>query len=78
MQIIKGVTKLTPPQLRGSLNNIKWPAFVETKFDGELNWLSEYLKGEELVDFARASGFKRLALILMKKPKLAKLARKLL
>ncbi|UCC91646.1 MAG: NAD(P)/FAD-dependent oxidoreductase [Candidatus Aenigmatarchaeota archaeon] len=51
---------------------------VESLTDGELNWLSEYLKGEELVDFARASGFKRLALILMKKPKLAKLARKLL
>jgi digeranylgeranylglycerophospholipid reductase len=51
---------------------------VESLSDDELNWLAEYLKGEELVDFARASGFKRLAFILMKKPRLVGLARKLL
>ncbi|MEM5871604.1 MAG: NAD(P)/FAD-dependent oxidoreductase [Candidatus Aenigmatarchaeota archaeon] len=51
---------------------------VESLNDEELNWLADYLKGEELVGFARASGLKKLAFILMKKPKLAKLAKKLL
>ncbi len=57
---------------------LKLRRVVENLSDEELNWLAEYLKGEELVDFARASGFKKLAFILMKKPKLAKLARKLM
>jgi flavin-dependent dehydrogenase/intein/homing endonuclease len=51
---------------------------VENLKDDELNWLAEYLNGDELVGFARASGFKRLALILMKKPRLVTMARKLL
>jgi digeranylgeranylglycerophospholipid reductase len=50
---------------------------VESLNDEELNWLAEYLKGDDLVDFARASGLKKLALILMKKPRLVSLARKL-
>ena len=50
---------------------------VESLNDDELNWLAEYLKGDDLVDFARASGLKKLALILMKKPRLVSLARKL-
>lgn len=51
---------------------------VESLSDEELNWLAGYLKGDDLIDFARASGLKRLAFILMKKPKLVTLARKLL
>lgn len=51
---------------------------VESLKDEELDWLANYLKGEELVDFARASGLRRLGMVLMKRPKLVKIARKLL
>jgi digeranylgeranylglycerophospholipid reductase len=51
---------------------------VESLSDEELNWLAGYLKGDDLIDFARASGFKRLAMVLMKKPRLVSLARKLI
>lgn len=57
---------------------LKLREVVEKLSDEELNWLADYLKGEELVDLARASGIKKLAFILMKKPKLVNLARKLL
>lgn len=57
---------------------LKLRKVVENLSDEELNWLAEYLKGEELVEFSKASGFKRLAFILMKKPKLVGLARKLI
>ncbi len=50
---------------------------VESLSDDELNWLAGYVKGDDLIEFARASGFKRLAMMLMKKPKLVSLARKL-
>ncbi|MEE9323477.1 MAG: NAD(P)/FAD-dependent oxidoreductase [Candidatus Aenigmarchaeota archaeon] len=51
---------------------------VEKLSDEELNWLAEYLKGDELVALAKASGFKKLAFIFMKKPRLMGLARKLI
>lgn len=57
---------------------LKLRKVVEKLSDEELNWLAEYLKGEELVDLAKASGFKKLAFILMKKPRLLGLARKLI
>ena len=51
---------------------------TESLKDEELNWLAEYLQGEDLIELARSSGFKKLAFLLMKKPGLIKLARKLL
>jgi len=57
---------------------LKLREVMESMSDDDLNWLAEYLQGEDLVDIARSSGFTRLAKILMKKPRLIKLARKLL
>ena len=57
---------------------VKLRKVMETLSDEELNWLADYLKGNELVDLARASGLKKLGLLLMKKPRLVPLARKLL
>lgn len=51
---------------------------MESMTEDDLNWLAEYLQGEDLVDLSRSSGFTRLAKVLMKKPKLIKLAGKLL
>jgi digeranylgeranylglycerophospholipid reductase len=51
---------------------------TERLTDGDLNWLAEYLTGEELVEFSKSKGLKRLAKLLIKKPKLAILAKKLL
>jgi digeranylgeranylglycerophospholipid reductase len=50
---------------------------TESLTDEELNWLAEYLTGEDLIEFARSSGLKKLAFLLMKKPRLIKLAKKL-
>ncbi|NIO22545.1 MAG: geranylgeranyl reductase family protein [Candidatus Aenigmarchaeota archaeon] len=50
---------------------------VESLSDEELNWLVNYLKGEDLINLARSSGFKKLGFILMKKPRLITIARKL-
>jgi len=57
---------------------VKFREVVESLSDEDLNWLAGYLRGEDLIEFARSSGFGRFAKILMKKPKLIKLARKLL
>lgn len=57
---------------------LKLRKVVEELPDGELDWLAGYLKGEQLVDLARASGFRKLGFVLMKKPKLVGIARKLL
>ena len=46
--------------------------------DEELNWLADNLEGEDMVDFSKAKGFKMLAKLLMKKPRLIATARKLL
>jgi len=50
---------------------------VESLTDDDLNWLADQLSGEDLVELARASKFKLFASILVKRPKLAILARKL-
>jgi len=50
---------------------------VEKLKDEDLNWLVDYLRGEDLVALAEASGMEKLKFILMKKPKLISLARKL-
>jgi digeranylgeranylglycerophospholipid reductase len=57
---------------------VKLREVTESLKDEELNWLAEYLQGEDLIELARSSGFKKLAFLLMKKPRLIKLARKLL
>ena len=57
---------------------LKLREVIESMSDEDLNWLIDYLKGDDLVDISRSSGFTRLAKILMKKPRLLKLARKLL
>lgn len=57
---------------------LKLREVIESMTDEDLNWLAEYLQGEDLVDLAKGSGLKRLAKILMKKPRLLKFARKLL
>lgn len=57
---------------------LKLREVVEKLSDEELNWLAEYLSGEDLVSFARASGLKKLGFLLMKKPRLVKIARKLI
>jgi len=57
---------------------VKLREVTESLSDEELNWLAEYLQGEDLIELARSSGFKKLAFLLMKKPRLIKLARKLL
>jgi len=56
---------------------VKLREVTESLTDEELNWLAVYLKGEDLIEFARSSGLKKLGLILMKKPRLIKLAKKL-
>ncbi len=57
---------------------LKLRMVIESLSDDELNWLAGYLKGEELVELAHSSGFKRLAMLLMKKPRLIIIAKKLL
>jgi digeranylgeranylglycerophospholipid reductase len=56
---------------------VKLREVTESLSDEELNWLAGYLTGEDLIEFARSSGLKKLGLILMKKPRLIKLAKKL-
>jgi digeranylgeranylglycerophospholipid reductase len=51
---------------------------VESLTDDDLNWLVDYLKGEDLVSLSQASGMEKLAYLMMKKPKLLMLAKKLL
>lgn len=57
---------------------VKLRQVVESLSDEELNWLAEYLSGEDLIGLTHASGFKKLSFVLMKKPRLIPLARKLL
>ena len=59
---------------------LKLREVVESLSDEDLNWLAEYITSEDLVDFSRGegSGLMKLAKLLMKKPRLVKLAGKLL
>ncbi len=57
---------------------LKLREVMESMSDDDLNWLINYLQGQDLVDISRSSGFTRFAKILMKRPKLIKLARKLI
>jgi digeranylgeranylglycerophospholipid reductase len=57
---------------------LKLRMVVESLSDDDLNWLAEYIKGDDLIALARSSGFKRLAKLMMKKPKLIMFARKLI
>ena len=57
---------------------IKLREVVESLSDDDLNFLAEQLEGSDLVGFASARGFGKLAKIMMKRPKLLLLARKLL
>ncbi len=57
---------------------LKLREVIESMSDEDLDWLIDYISGNDLVDISRSSGFTRFAKILMKKPKLIKLARKLL
>jgi len=57
---------------------LKLREVMESMSDDDLNWFVEYLEGADLVDVSRSSGFTRIAKILMKKPRLIKLARRLL
>lgn len=57
---------------------LKLREVMESLSDQDLNWLAGYLQGEDLVELAKGSGFRKLARVLMKKPRLLKFARKLL
>ncbi|MEM5798245.1 MAG: NAD(P)/FAD-dependent oxidoreductase [Candidatus Aenigmatarchaeota archaeon] len=57
---------------------LKLRKVVEQLSDDDLNWLAGQLSGSDLVEFARASKFKLLASLLIKRPRLALLARKLI
>jgi digeranylgeranylglycerophospholipid reductase len=57
---------------------VKLREVVESLSDDDLNFLADNLEGADLVGLARAKGFKKLAGIMMKRPKLILLARKLL
>ncbi len=57
---------------------VKVRELVENLTDDDLNWLANYMTGEDLINLTRSSGIKRLAMLLMKKPRLLKFARKLL
>ncbi len=59
-------------------NLVKLREVLESLSDDDLNWLIDYLEGEDLIEFARSSGFGKFAKILKKKPKLIKLAGKLI
>jgi digeranylgeranylglycerophospholipid reductase len=56
---------------------LKLRKVIESLKDEELNWLIAYLKGDDLINLARASGLKKLGFVLMKKPRLVTVARKL-
>jgi digeranylgeranylglycerophospholipid reductase len=58
---------------------LKLREVMESLSDDNLNWLADYITSEDLVDFSRGEGssFMKLAKLLMKKPKLIRLAKKL-
>lgn len=56
---------------------IKLRMVLERLSDGDLDYILENLSGENIVDFSKARGFKILAKLLMKRPRLIGLARML-
>ncbi|MFC2143832.1 geranylgeranyl reductase family protein [Candidatus Aenigmatarchaeota archaeon] len=56
---------------------VKFREVVESFSDDDLNWIVDFLKGEDLVEFSRSSGFGTFVKILMKRPSLIRHARKL-
>lgn len=56
---------------------VKFREVVESFSDDDLNWITDFLKGEDLIDFSRSSGFSRFVKVLMKRPGLIKHTRKL-
>ncbi|MFQ5647702.1 MAG: geranylgeranyl reductase family protein [Candidatus Aenigmatarchaeota archaeon] len=57
---------------------VKLRTVAESLNNDELNWLAEYLQGADLIELCRGGGLAGLAKLLMKKPRLMGLARKLL
>lgn len=57
---------------------VKFREVVEAFSDQDLNWLVDYLSGEDLVEFSRSSGFGNFVKIISKRPGLIKFVRKLL
>ncbi len=57
---------------------VKVREVVEKLTDDDLNWLADYMTGDDLINLTRSSGIKKLAMLFMKKPQLLKFARKLL
>jgi digeranylgeranylglycerophospholipid reductase len=59
---------------------LKLRTVVENLKDDDLNWLAKYIEGDVLIGLARSSGsgFKKLATLMMKKPRLILFARKLI
>jgi digeranylgeranylglycerophospholipid reductase len=56
---------------------LKLRVVTEQLSDDDLNWLAGNLKGEDMIDFSKAQGFKMLAKLLMKRPRLIGIAAKL-
>ena len=57
---------------------VKVREVVEKLADDDLNWLADYMTGDDLINLTRSSGIKKLAMLFMKKPQLLKFAKKLL
>ncbi len=51
---------------------------IENLTDDDLNWLADYIKPAELISLTQGGGFASLAKLLMRRPKLIGLARKLI
>jgi digeranylgeranylglycerophospholipid reductase len=75
---LKKYDKIWDEQRGKSLKKIlRLREVMEEMSNDDLNWLAEYLHGEDIVDISRSHGFMKFAKLLMKKPKMVKLARKL-
>jgi digeranylgeranylglycerophospholipid reductase len=57
---------------------VKFREVIEAFSDQDLNWIVDYLNGEDLVDFSRSSGFSNFIKIIGKRPNLIRHVRKLL
>ena len=57
---------------------LKLRMVMESLSDEDIDYLAANLRGEDLLDFSKARGFSMLAKLLMKRPRLITIARKLL